>query len=104
MRTRWMGMLAGLAVAAAACTAGLQGTTGPGAVPASPIAPASTAGEVLVLGSASGAAIVDAETGSELFASVGAPALGDWSTLATATVSGGIAHVRVIRDVSGELL
>jgi len=58
--------------------------------------------ELLVLGSSSGAAVVDAETGSELFAGVGVPALGDWSVLATATTKGDATVVRVTRDVSGQ--
>ncbi|MDP9341907.1 MAG: hypothetical protein M3Q23_07335 [Actinomycetota bacterium] len=109
MRARWVVLVAGMAVAVAACTPGTQG--GPaaprpdardGATPA--VSPVAEPRELLVLGSPLGAAVLDARTGSELFAGVGVPALGDWSMLATATATttGDATVVRVTRDVSGE--
>jgi hypothetical protein len=105
MRARSVVLVAGLAVAMAACSTGSQGV--PRAQARGPAAPAAleavpAAHELLVLGSSSGAAVVDAETGSELFASVGVPALGDWSMLATATFRGDATVVRVTREASGE--
>jgi hypothetical protein len=70
------------------------------ASPAAQAAPAPR--ELVVLGSALGAAVIDAETGSELFSGVGVPALGDWSVLATATARDGVTVVDVTRGASGE--
>jgi hypothetical protein len=105
MRARSVVLMAGMAVAVAACPAGPPGSPRVEARrAAAPVAAqaAPAPGEVLVLGSPQGAAVLDAETGSELFAGVGVPALGDWSVLATATDHGDATVVRVERDVSGE--
>src|SRR6266571_3803093 len=85
MHARSVVLVAGLAVAVSACSTGTQGTPrvaarGSGAPVASIAAPAPR--ELLVLGSSSGAAVVDAETGSELFAGVGVPAPGDCTRVA----------------------
>src|SRR6266576_3381159 len=99
MRARSVVLVAGLAVAVAACSTGSQDV--PRAQARGPAAPAALAAvpahELLVLGSPSGATVVDAETGSELFAGVGVPALGDWSKLATTTFRGDATVVRVTR-------
>ena len=105
MRARVVVLVAGLAVAVTACTAGTgadpRSEAGHPAAPATPAAAAQR--ELLILGSSGGAAVLDAATGSELFASVGVPALGDWSMLATATATptGDATLVRVTDDVSG---
>jgi hypothetical protein len=89
---RSTGLLSAVAVLLAAC-AGLR--SGPGTQPPE---------NVLLLGSSSGVVSIDPGTGSVLFDGAGVAALGDWSTVFTASMGGGTTSLEAVESATGEVL